>query len=142
MELLSLAPMSILKIKQSSECSENTGSSNARMELTNQEGPECDSSETDGALYCDKCKQRPAHTPTVFSQGQTTPAAMLVSSPGSQDPAPCAAVGVVHGRAPSPQLSIQGFSAGTLWRTHPPGERWWSPPLRRAGRSFMMNPRP
>ena len=72
--------MSILKIKQSSECSENTGSSNARMELTNQEGPECDSSETDGALYCDKCKQRPAHTPTVFSQGQTTPAAMLVSS--------------------------------------------------------------
>ena len=27
-------------------------------------------------------------------------------------------------------------------RTHPPGERWWSPPLRRAGRSFMMNPRP
>ena len=70
---------------------------------------------TDGALYCDKCKQRPAHTPTVFSQGQTTPAAMLVSSPVSQDPAPCAAVGVVHGRAPSPQLSIQGFSARTLW---------------------------
>ena len=89
------------------------------MELTNQQGPECDSSEVDGALYCDKCKQRPAHIPTVFSQAQTTPAAMFCffsEQPTVHgDPAPCVAVGVVHGRAPSPQLSIQGFSAGTLW---------------------------
>ena len=74
---------------------------------------------TDGALYCDKCKQRPAHIPTVFSQAQTTPAAMFCffsEQPTVHgDPAPCVAVGVVHGRAPSPQLSIQGFSARTLW---------------------------
>jgi hypothetical protein len=113
---------------------------NARMELTHQEGPECDSSGTDGALYCDKCKQCPARLRTVSSQAQTTPALLLLQAanrarrPGAvrsrRDRAREGAV------APAVYSGVQGWytlaAIGRIRRGNGGGL-----PLRRAGRSFL-----